>query len=195
MYLKWVLLYLPEFMCCRLYCSHHLRCYSSSIISLGHEPCLKTTSTVPCSNILLNSIHCTWYFSFHPTLTCFHSFFAISFTPVLPPSLWKWLRTPQYLIPDLQEEDFLLLCSRYWALTGTCLQGCRVKWTCILNFMGVFFGKSKRIVIYRRWGMTKGVCSIIPFLLLCMVIFIVALSQSNLEYTEQEQSYISKSPP
>lgn len=28
----------------------------------------------------------------------------------------------------------------------------RIKWNFILNFMGVFLGKSKRIVIYGRWS-------------------------------------------
>lgn len=78
----------------------------------GMNDCLKTTGTIPCSNILLNSVHLvyTWYFSFHPTLTCFHSFFALPLTPVLPPSLWKWLRTRtlQYLIPHHKRRIFFM---------------------------------------------------------------------------------------
>ena len=32
-----ILLYLPKFVCCRMYCNLHLKCHSSSIISLRHE--------------------------------------------------------------------------------------------------------------------------------------------------------------
>lgn len=112
---------------------------------------LKTTGTVPCCDILLNSIHLTftWYVSFHHALTCFHSFFAVSFTLVLPPSLPPFGSGSGPGLHSISSHTarggfsplyFVLSSDRY---LPTRLHGCRVKWNFILSFMGVFLGRAR----------------------------------------------------
>lgn len=104
-----ILQYLPKFVCCRIYRNLHLKWHSSSIIYLGQE-CPKTTGMVPCYNILLNSVHLiyTWYFSFHPILTCFSFILCLSVYPIFPSLPLKVSQDQNSSVshPIPQEEDF-----------------------------------------------------------------------------------------
>lgn len=83
--------------------------------------CLKPTDTVRCSDILLNSVHLSHLHLVPlPSILPWHdSFFAIPFTPVLPPSLLKWLRTSQYLIPCHKRIfSFRAVGTELWQMPG-----------------------------------------------------------------------------
>lgn len=164
MYLQSVLLYLPEFICCRMCCYHHLRCYSSSIISLGQEPLFKNylaqSPVLTFSLILSISLALGTSPSILPWHAFIHSLLShLCQFSILP--FWKWLRTrtPQYLILYCKRRIFscavgteLWQAWYLWYLLAR-LRGRRVKWSFILSFIGVFFRKSKRTVLQdvREW--------------------------------------------